>query len=141
MGDVGYLDEQDRFWFCGRKSHRVTRGEETWFSVPCEAIFETHPDIYRAALVGVGEAGNQTPVVIVEPHKEKRPVNSSQRQRLVNELLQLGTQTDSTAKITDIRIYPRGLPVDIRHNSKICREKLAAEINTLSAYSKLQIRR
>lgn len=141
MGDVGYLDEQERFWFCGRKSHRVTRGEETWFSVPCEAIFENHPDIYRAALVGVGEAGNQTPVVIVEPHKEKRPVNSSQRKRLVNELLQLGTQTDSTAKITDIRIYPRGLPVDIRHNSKICREKLAAEINTLAANSKLQIRR
>ena len=23
MGDVGYLDEQGRIWFCGRKSHRV----------------------------------------------------------------------------------------------------------------------
>lgn len=122
MGDVGYLDEQERFWFCGRKSHRVTRGEETWFSVPCEAIFENHPDIYRAALVGVGNAGNQTPVIIVEPHNEKRPVNNLQEQRLLDELLQLGTQTESTAKIADIRIYPRGLPVDIRHNSKICRE-------------------
>jgi acyl-CoA synthetase (AMP-forming)/AMP-acid ligase II len=140
MGDVGYLDEQDRFWFCGRKSHRVTRGEETWFSVPCEAIFENHPDIYRAALIGVGDAGHQTPVIIVEPHKEKRPVNNLQRQRLANELLQLGTQTDSTAKITDIRIYPRSLPVDIRHNSKICREKLAAEINTFAANCKRRIR-
>ena len=23
IGDVGYLDDQDRFWFCGRKTHRL----------------------------------------------------------------------------------------------------------------------
>ena len=23
MGDIGYFDEEDRLWFCGRKSHRV----------------------------------------------------------------------------------------------------------------------
>ncbi len=26
MGDVGYFDQQDRFWFCGRMSQRVTCG-------------------------------------------------------------------------------------------------------------------
>ena len=27
MGDVGYLDEQERFWFCGRMSQRVVTAE------------------------------------------------------------------------------------------------------------------
>ena len=50
MGDVGYLDEQDRFWFCGRKAHRVVTAERTYFSIPCEAIFNRHPKVYRSAL-------------------------------------------------------------------------------------------
>ena len=34
MGDVGYLDERDRFWFCGRKAHRVTMGKRTLYTFP-----------------------------------------------------------------------------------------------------------
>ncbi|MDR0327584.1 MAG: AMP-binding protein, partial [Planctomycetaceae bacterium] len=49
MGDVGYVDEQDRFWFCGRKAHRVVTVERTYFSIPCEAIFNRHPKVYRSA--------------------------------------------------------------------------------------------
>ena len=45
MGDVGYLDSRDRFWFCGRKAHRVTVGKRTLFTVPCEAFFNGHPAI------------------------------------------------------------------------------------------------
>ena len=43
MGDVGYLDDRDRFWFCGRKAHRVTTDKRTLFTVPCEAIFNATP--------------------------------------------------------------------------------------------------
>ena len=42
MGDVGYRDERGRLWFCGRKSHRVIARGETYFTIPCEAIFNTH---------------------------------------------------------------------------------------------------
>ena len=28
MGDVGYLDENNLLWFCGRKDHRVTLNEK-----------------------------------------------------------------------------------------------------------------
>ena len=41
MGDVGYLDAQDRFWFCGRMAHRVTTAAGVMFTIPCEAIFNT----------------------------------------------------------------------------------------------------
>ena len=43
IGDVGYLDDQDRFWFCGRKAHRVLTAEGPMYTVPCEAIFNRHP--------------------------------------------------------------------------------------------------
>src|SRR5690606_33713495 len=65
MGDVGYLDAQGRLWFCGRKVHRVITASETLFSVPCEGIFNTHPHVFRTALVGAqGE-----PVLCVELEK------------------------------------------------------------------------
>ncbi|MFT7641379.1 MAG: acyl-CoA synthetase (AMP-forming)/AMP-acid ligase II, partial [Pirellulaceae bacterium] len=34
MGDVGYLDGRDRFWFCGRKAHRVRTAQGNMFTVP-----------------------------------------------------------------------------------------------------------
>ena len=43
MGDVGYLDQADRFWFCGRKGHRVRTAEGTMFTVVCEAISKFTP--------------------------------------------------------------------------------------------------
>ena len=57
MGDVGYLDEAGRLWFCGRKAHRVETQEGVMFSVRCEAIFNQHPRVYRSALVGLGARG------------------------------------------------------------------------------------
>ena len=53
MGDLGYRDDAGRIWFCGRKSHRVILPDETLFTIPCEAIFNTHPEVIRSALVGV----------------------------------------------------------------------------------------
>jgi acyl-CoA synthetase (AMP-forming)/AMP-acid ligase II len=128
MGDVGYLDDQDRFWFCGRKAHRVTMGDRTLFSVPCEAIFNAHPAIYRSALVGRGRPPAQTPVVFVEPHPEQRPRTAADRQRLREELLEWAARNPLTRRIEEIIIRDKPLPVDIRHNSKIFREQLAAEL-------------
>ena len=34
MGDLGYLDQQERFWFCGRKGHRVETARGTLFTIP-----------------------------------------------------------------------------------------------------------
>jgi acyl-CoA synthetase (AMP-forming)/AMP-acid ligase II len=125
MGDVGYLDEEDRFWFCGRKSHRVITREGTCFTVPCEAIFNQHPDIYRSALVGLGPIGEQLPTIVAEPLPGRFPTSSSHQQRLVAELFELGQASSLTRGIARQQILlHKTLPVDIRHNAKIFREQL-----------------
>lgn len=129
MGDVGYLDARDRFWFCGRKAHRVTTGKRTLFTVPCEAIFNGHHAIYRSALVPRGQRPNQQPVMIVEPHPDQMPVNAEASEKLRDELLELASRNPLTRQITEVVIWDKPLPVDIRHNSKIFREKLAEQIN------------
>jgi acyl-CoA synthetase (AMP-forming)/AMP-acid ligase II len=53
MGDLGYFDERGRLWYCGRKSHRVETRHGTFFTEQIEGIFNAHPLVYRAALVGV----------------------------------------------------------------------------------------
>lgn len=125
MGDVGYLDSHDRFWYCGRKSHRVRAATGPLFTEPCEAIFNTHPAVYRSALVGVGAPGEQVPVIIVEPWPEHRPGDSIALHQLLTELRTLGSQRALTAPVQHILVHRGRLPTDIRHNSKIFREQLA----------------
>lgn len=72
MGDVGYFDEQGRLWMCGRKSHRVITPHGVLFTEPVEAIFNQHPAVRRTALVGVGAAPKQRPVLCVERRRFRR---------------------------------------------------------------------
>jgi hypothetical protein len=65
------------------------------FTIPCEAIFNNHPRVFRSALVGVGPKGRQRPVICIE------------------------LEPDDSGKV-----FHNAFPVDIRHNSKIFREKL-----------------
>lgn len=123
MGDIGWLDEQGRFWFCGRMAHRVQTAGGVLFSVPCEEIFNSHPRVFRTALVGIGRPGAQRPVLIVEPQSGEMPLRASTRRRFIEELLALGAQHDVSRSIQDF-LFHRSLPVDIRHNAKIFREKL-----------------
>ena len=124
MGDAGYLDERGRFWFCGRVAHRVRTAAGTMYSVRCEAIFNNHPDVFRSALVGVGSPGRQRPVIIAEPHAGRMPRGRQARERLFAELRALALGNPLTGAIVDFLVHP-SLPVDIRHNAKIFREKLA----------------
>jgi len=121
MGDTGYLDDSGRIWFCGRKAHRVITARGTLFTIPVEGVFNTHPEVFRTALVGVGAPGEQRPVLCVELEKG---VKKNLQGRIREELLALGSRYPHTAAITDILFHP-AFPVDIRHNAKIFREKLA----------------
>jgi acyl-coenzyme A synthetase/AMP-(fatty) acid ligase len=122
MGDVGYMDDHGRIWFCGRKSQRVTTPGGTLFTIPCEGVFNAHPAVFRSALVGVRRKEGTTPVLCVEldPKGEK----GIDRERLRAELLALGGKHEHTAGIRQILFHP-AFPVDVRHNAKIFREKLA----------------
>ncbi len=130
MGDLGYLDEKDRLWFCGRKAHRIETSQGLMLPVPCEAIFNHHPDVVRTALVGVGERKQQRPVLVVEPRESKLPTTQAARQKFVTELLALGAEHEQTRPIQDVLFYASSFPVDVRHNAKIQREKLAVWAET-----------
>jgi len=124
MGDVGYLDSSDRFWFCGRKSHRVRTAQGPIFTEPIEAVVNTHPSVYRSALVPRGQGDHQQPVVIVEPwpeHRKSLRADLATAQQQWRELLK---EHHPSIDIDAFEVYPGRLPTDIRHNSKIFREQL-----------------
>lgn len=124
MGDLGWIDEQRRVWFCGRKGQRVTTKTETLYTIPCEAIFNIHPKVNRSALVGVGEKGDQEAVIVVETDDTELINDPKDRDAFIQELLELGKRFPHTDEIKFFLLHPK-FPVDIRHNSKIFREKLA----------------
>jgi acyl-CoA synthetase (AMP-forming)/AMP-acid ligase II len=121
MGDLGYRDAVGRIWFCGRKSHRVRTAAGDLYTIPCEAIYNTHPAVFRSALVGLGAAGSQTPVICIELESGVDPARKAQ---IREELLALGAANELTVGIKTLLFHP-AFPVDIRHNAKIFREKLA----------------
>lgn len=147
MGDLGYFDSEGRLWFCGRKSQRVVVDATTTLCTEqIEPVFNTHPDVARTALVGVpraardaglqlsrGKSGQlrhakneagMSPVLCVEL-REGAPTSEWPRS-ISEELRRIADGFVHTAKVERFLLYPQGFPVDIRHNAKIGREKLAA---------------
>ncbi|UXB16238.1 fatty acid CoA ligase family protein [Stenotrophomonas maltophilia] len=119
MGDVGYFDAQGRLWFCGRKTHRVETAQGPLYTEQVEPVFNTVPGVARTALVGVGPAGAQVPVLCVE----------LQRGQSDSPALREALRAKAAARLPDanlqhVLVHP-AFPVDIRHNAKIGREKLA----------------
>ena len=121
MGDTGYLDEQGRLWFCGRMSQRVITEDGVLFTIPCEGVFNVHLDVFRTALVGVSIKNKTVPVLCVELEADNRQIDHN---GLSDELRQLGSKLEHTRQIRHYLFHP-AFPVDIRHNAKIGREKLA----------------
>ena len=142
VGDVGYFDDQDRFWFCGRKSHRVETAEGPMFSIPCEAISNESPKVFRSALVSLPLPSDyapppnlserakafreswREPAMVVEPFPNKRPENEVEEERFCAEILEMLHKSPLTKSIKRVFICEK-FPVDVRHNAKINRELLS----------------
>jgi len=122
MGDLGWRDTHGRIWFCGRKGHRVELEDRTLFTIPCEKIFDTHPEVYRTALVAPRFGGRPEPTLCVELE-----AGCSKRQwpRIERELREMARSHEMLQPIASFVVH-EGFPVDIRHNAKIGREKLTA---------------
>ncbi|MGB5217470.1 MAG: fatty acid CoA ligase family protein [Smithella sp.] len=124
IGDLGYKDDQGRIWFCGRKTHRAETFSGLLCSVPCEAVFNAHPGVRRSALVALGEKGKQSVAIVIERNAAGKKLG---KKMLEKELLRLAGKNSLTAPIKSIHFCDR-FPVDVRHNIKIDRLKLADEV-------------
>ena len=125
LGDTGWLDDHGRLWVCGRRSHRVTVADRTYFPLCCEPVFNSHPDVARSALIGprrhgLTGAGDVTAAVVVELDAGARP----RQARVERELREMAEQHGATRGIDTFSFIDR-LPVDKRHNAKIDRPALA----------------
>jgi acyl-CoA synthetase (AMP-forming)/AMP-acid ligase II len=118
MGDLGWMDDDGRLWYCGRKSERVITDNGTLFTECVEGRVNAIHGVARSALVGAGTDDRKQPVVIVEPEPGMRT------DALVASVRDQLEMHADTAAIRDVLTY-RELPTDIRHNAKIRRPWLA----------------
>ncbi|HSD17382.1 MAG TPA: fatty acid CoA ligase family protein [Thermomonas sp.] len=123
MGDLGWIDGEGRLWFCGRKSQRVVVDDLTTLCTEqVEPVFNTHPSLLRSALVGIGPKRAQRPVLVYE----LKPGVTADVGEVSDELRHIAEGFVHTGKVKAFLHHPKPFPVDIRHNAKIGREKLAA---------------
>src|SRR3546814_3170626 len=92
-------------------------------------LFTVHPEVRRAALVGVGERGAQRPVLCIEL---RAGVARDQRPRIADELRHLGDGFVHAARVETFLFHPR-FPVDIRHNARS--EEHTSELQSLMRIS------
>ena len=121
-GDVGHLDRDGRLWVEGRSVHVIDAAGGAITPVPVERAVERalSPDgrvtAGRVAAVGVGPAGCQQLVVVVERKEEEPGLAGRELAAAVRAVV-----TDPVAAV----LLSRRLPVDIRHNAKIDRTAVA----------------
>jgi hypothetical protein len=94
----------------------VITNDETLFTEQIEGIFNVHPFIYRTALVGV----NKEPVLWIEL---KPNMKNTDQEKIKLDLIHLAKEHSQASKIK-VFLYAKKFPTDVRHNSKIIREKL-----------------
>lgn len=119
MGDLGYADAEGRWWFAGRKAHRLETAAGPLYPVPLENAFLGVPGVARTALVGVGPRGAERPVLVVEPER------GAARGDVLAAVERRRRERAAAAPLTAVLLH-RAFPVDVRHNAKIHRLALKA---------------
>jgi acyl-coenzyme A synthetase/AMP-(fatty) acid ligase len=116
-GDVGHLDTAGRLWVEGRLVHVITTADGPLTPVGVEQWIEAESPVTGAAVVGVGPPGIQQAVAVVVPDV---PQSVGLATRELTKAVRAGTGLRLAAVLTI-----DALPVDIRHASKIDRQRLA----------------
>ena len=130
-GDVGHLDAAGRLWIEGRLPHVVTTADGPVTPVGIEQRAEQVPGVSAAAAVGVGPPGGQVVVVVVVPDRTGGR-RSSRRLRVAGPDLADAVRAAAGVDVAAVLVAPR-LPVDIRHQSKVDRRRVAQQASRLLA--------
>ncbi|WP_331743769.1 AMP-binding protein [Kitasatospora sp. NBC_01300] len=119
-GDLGWLDGSGRLWFLGRSAHRVHGAGFVLDTAVVERITDAVPGIGRTALIGLGPAGRQRPVLCVE----LAPSAASSATAVLQGLRHALSAVPGGHRIATVLLHRR-LPTDPRHNSRVDRDRLA----------------
>ena len=113
-GDVGHLDDEGALWVEGRLAHVVTTAEGPLTTIELEQRAISAGAV-NAAGVGIGPAGAQQVILVIEAPGRTSLVSARETERLRSAC---GHPFAAVLRIDR-------MPVDIRHNSKIDRTALA----------------
>jgi olefin beta-lactone synthetase len=120
-GDVGHFDAAGRLWVEGRLAHVVTAPGSVVTPVGAEQAIERLDGVGLAAVVGVGPAGTQAVVAVVETVPPARRAGPAAQH--------LAGQVRAAARLAGVSVSAvlavPSQPTDIRHNAKIDRTRLA----------------
>ena len=121
-GDVGHFDARERLWYEGRLAHVITMSDGPVSSVAAEHAAQTVPGVGRAAVVGVGPAGSQSAVAVIETDPAaSAPALASPE---LTERIRTTVHATTGLPVSAVLVVPEH-PTDIRHNSKIDRAELS----------------
>jgi olefin beta-lactone synthetase len=127
-GDVGHLDAEGQVWIEGRVAHLIFTATGVVTPVPLEIAAETVPGVTRAAAVGVGPHGIAQVVIVVETQDGADGAAPADLRDAIRAAV--GNDIAVAAVWTT-----KHLPVDIRHNAKIDRSAVAAQMEKVLAGS------
>ncbi|WP_258366316.1 alpha/beta fold hydrolase [Curtobacterium sp. MCPF17_031] len=117
-GDVGHLDASGQLWVEGRMQHVVTTADGVVTPVGPEQRIERVDGIGRVGIAGIGPAGTQQVVAVVET------VPAARRPGLAEPALAERVRAAAGVPVAAVLVVPV-LPTDIRHNSKVDRARLS----------------
>ena len=131
-GDVGHLDDQGRLWVEGRVPHVVVTADGPVTPVGVEQRVERLPGVRAAAAVGVGPVGTQVVAVVVVPEETSGSGAHAGRLEVAGPGLADAVRAASGCPVSAVLTTGR-LPLDIRHASKIDRQKVADQASRFLA--------
>lgn len=117
-GDVGRFDDRGRLWIEGRLAHLIVTADGPLTPLPLEQAALGAAGVTAAAAVGVGPHGAQVVVIVVVPE------NPPRRSRLASAPFADRVRAAADVDIAAVLCVP-SLPVDLRHNAKVDRTRLA----------------
>jgi acyl-coenzyme A synthetase/AMP-(fatty) acid ligase/pimeloyl-ACP methyl ester carboxylesterase len=121
-GDVGHFDDAGRLWVEGRLAHVVTAPGAVVTPVGAEQAIERLDGVRLAAIAGVGPAGTQAVVAVVETVPPARKAGPAAPQLAGHVRSAAGK---AGVSVSAVLVVP-AQPTDIRHNAKIDRSRLSS---------------
>ena len=127
--DVGHIDDAGRLWIEGRLQHVISTPAGPVGPGAVETPVDALEEVGRSAAVGVGPAGTQAVVVVVEPEagfsRQRRRAMGTGRSPVASPEFSAAVRAAAGEIPVAGVLLVDELPTDIRHNSKIDRTKLA----------------